>query len=121
MNITIKAAVADAIRMLQHRRETIKEVKNKTKSIKKELNKLSKKELIDTLNSIDTYSFSENCIYYDIALTDEEKIKEIESIKQGIKYDIHRLKKWLNHSSENKEQILIYLSYHNITIKGINC
>jgi hypothetical protein len=118
--LIIKGAFVDHINMLQHSQKMLLEVFNKTKIIEVDLNSLSKEDLIIILNTSISYYFENSYIYYTINLTAEEKIKEEEDIKNGIKYDISRLKKWCEISEENKQQILNYLKVKNIVVEGLN-
>lgn len=118
--LTIKAAFVDKIQMLQHRKEELKKVATKTKVIEKDLNSLNKEQLANILNSCNSYYFEDNCIYYKVDLTPQEKKQLVQEINRGIDYDINRLIGWCNQSKEHKEQIFEYLNRHSIFIEGIN-
>jgi hypothetical protein len=118
--LIIKGAIVDCIDMLQHRRKYLLQIPNKTKIVEVDLNSLSKEDLINILNTSISYYFEEDYIYYTIDLTAEEKIQKEEEVKNGIKYDISRLKKWCESSEENKQQILNYLKVKNIIVEGFN-
>lgn len=118
--LTIKAAFVDKIQMLQHRKKELKKVGTRTKVIEKDLNSLNKEQLANILNSCNSYYFEDNCIYYKVDLTPQEKKQLVQEINRGIDYDISRLINWCNQSKEHKEQIFEYLNRHSIFIEGIN-
>ena len=117
--MTINSACVDTINMLLFRREELIALPNKTKQVRKDLNCLSKDELINILNTYENYHFEDNHIIYQRPLTEVEISVEESNINGGIKYDIHKLKKWCDTSDQTKEQILNYISRHNIEIKEI--
>ena len=119
MKLTIKAAFVDAIEMLEHRRKWLKELPNKTKEVFQDLEELTKEDLINLLQSIDSYRFSECHIIYTRPLNKEELQKEKDFYKVGICSDIRRLKKWCENSEEDKNQILRYLEKYNIKVEEI--
>lgn len=77
--LTIKAAFLDKIQLLQHRKKELKKVTTKTKVIEKDLNSLNKEQLINILNSCNSYYFEDSYIYYKVDLTPQEK----ETINKG--------------------------------------
>jgi len=112
--ITIKAAFADAIKLLQHRRKELKNLDGKERTIELDVNSIPKQELIDILNSVETYYFKNDSIVYSRMLNEEESKRQREDIQNGINYDIHRIENWCNSSPENKEQIESYLLRYDI-------
>lgn len=119
MGITIKAAFVDVISRLVFRRKELANLPNKVKTIERNLNKLSKDDLINILNISESYYFEDESIIYTRALSELEREDFEFCINKGIEYDISRLKTWCDNSKENKEQILNYISLHNIEIKEI--
>jgi hypothetical protein len=120
MKVTIKAAFADCIRMYKHRKNELKNLGFKIKRIEKDLPSMQKDELIKLLNSVDVYLIENDLFIYNRLLTKKEIEKQTKDLKNGIDYDIYRLKKWCNLSEYNKNQILIYLYHIDLKIEGIN-
>ena len=120
MKYNIKASFVVCINMYKHRQRELKFLHQKQIQIEQDLTEINTEELIKLLQNLDGYFFENNHIIYNRFLTDSEIKQRTEDLKNGIEYDIYRLKKWCEISEENKTQITGYLKRNNILIKEIN-
>lgn len=120
--MVINAQFKERIDLLQSRREQLKYLETKTKTVYVDLNGLSKQQVIDILqdsNVSDEISFDEEYLIYDKLLVKEEIDIIEKEIKNGIKADIQQLNVWANMSEGDRSQLVEYLDFYGIEVEGI--
>lgn len=112
--ISINGAFTDCIGSILHYKDMTIPDYYKTKEVVKGANSNDKKEIIELFKSCIDFFIEDNEIIFTIKRSELELNEYLEEKKQGLKYELNKLKKWFDLKEENKVQITTYLRYKKL-------